>query len=61
MPYEHEDIEALENHATANKLPIEFLILFFGLILFGIVYFARYTPAISGWTQTQQLEESVAE
>ena len=61
MHDDFEDIAGLENHDTARQLPLEFLLIFFGLILFGLVYLARYTPAISGWTQTQQLEEQVRE
>ncbi len=59
MVEEYDDIEAMEAKATANKLPVGWLILFWGLILWGIFYFAAYTPAISGWSQAKALEQSL--
>lgn len=38
----------MERH---NKVPRGFLVLFFGLIAWGIAYIAAYTPEISGWSQ----------
>jgi hypothetical protein len=35
------------------------LILFWGLILWGIYYFASYTPSLSGWSQENAYEESL--
>jgi preprotein translocase subunit YajC len=51
-----EDIEALEAN---NKIPIGWLILFIGLILWGIYYFMAYTPSISGWSQEKAYLESI--
>lgn len=48
-----------ENEDAKRKIPIGWLILFWGLILWGIYYFASYTPSISGWTQEKAYEESV--
>ena len=48
-----------ESEDTKRKIPIGWLILFWGLILWGIYYFASYTPSISGWTQEKAYEESV--
>lgn len=42
-----------------RKIPIGWLILFWGLILWGIYYFVSYTPAIGGWSQQKAYEESV--
>jgi hypothetical protein len=50
-----EDFEAKE---TSRNLPVGWLILFWGLIIWGIYYFATYTPSISGWSQTKAYEES---
>jgi choline-glycine betaine transporter len=54
-----DDIEAFEAKETLKKLPVGWLILFWGLIIWGIYYFVSYTPAISGWSQGQEYEESV--
>jgi hypothetical protein len=59
MANESDNMENFEAKDTANKLPVGWLILFWGLILWGIFYFAAYTPAISGWTQTKAYEESI--
>lgn len=54
-----DDIEKLEAKKTADKLPLGWLILFWGLIIWGIYYFIAYTPSISGWSQAGAYEESV--
>jgi hypothetical protein len=48
-----------ESEDAKRKIPIGWLILFWGLILWGIYYFAAYSPAISGWSQTKTYEESI--
>ncbi|HET6516183.1 MAG TPA: cbb3-type cytochrome c oxidase N-terminal domain-containing protein [Thermodesulfovibrionales bacterium] len=48
-----------ESVDAKRKIPIGWLILFWGLILWGIYYFVSYTPAISGWSQQKAYEESV--
>ena len=40
----------MEQH---NKVPRGFLVLFFGLMAWGVYYIATYTPEISGWSQRQ--------
>lgn len=60
MAEDFDAIEEFEAKETAYKLPLGWLILFWGLILFGIVYFIAYTPAISGWSQGRAYEESIA-
>jgi len=44
----------LERH---NKAPKGFLLLFFGLIAWGIWYIAAYTPEFSGWSQYKVLQK----
>lgn len=58
MAEELDNIEDFEAKETTHKLPIGWLILFWGLILFGIVYFIAYTPGIGGWSQSRAYEES---
>lgn len=59
MVEEMDNIEDFEAKETAKKLPIGWLILFWGLIIWGIFYFVAYTPAISGWSQAKAYEESI--
>lgn len=59
MAEEFDEIESFEAKETSRKLPAGWLILFFGLILWGIYYYISYTPAISGWSQSKAYEESV--
>lgn len=55
--------EELENDSvfespkeTAHELPVGWLLLFWGLIAWGLYYTWAYTPGLSGWSQTQGLE-----
>ena len=50
-----EDLEGTE----PGKLPAVFLLLFWGLIAFGVYYIAAYTPAFSGWSQQSEYESSI--
>jgi len=59
MEEEMDNLEAFESRETSRTLPTGWLILFIGLILFGIFYFAAYTPDISGWSQAKAYEESL--
>lgn len=52
-------IEDMEREDTKKKLPIGWLLLFIGLILWGIYYSISYTPEISGWSQEGQYLESI--
>ena len=58
MAEEFDNINEFEAKETSYKLPVGWLILFIGLILWGIYYFISYTPAISGWSQEKAYEES---
>jgi cytochrome c oxidase cbb3-type subunit 3 len=44
----------MERH---NKAPRGYLLLFFGLIAWGIYYIAAYTPEFSGWSQYKVLQK----
>jgi hypothetical protein len=59
MGEEIDNIENFEAKETSKKLPAGWLLLFWGLILWGIFYFVSYTPAISGWSQGKAYEESI--
>ncbi|MEW6601969.1 MAG: cbb3-type cytochrome c oxidase N-terminal domain-containing protein [Nitrospirota bacterium] len=59
MAEETENIEALEAKETSKKLPVGWLILFWGLIIWGVYYFITYTPSISGWSQEKAYQESI--
>jgi len=53
LPDTAEDMEA---KATYDKLPVGWLVLFWGLIVWGAWYLWAYSPWGSGWTQAAQLE-----
>lgn len=57
---ELDDLSAFEAKETAKKLPSGWLLLFWGLIAWGVWYLWRYSPALGGWSQTQDLESSGA-
>ena len=59
MAEDFDNIEEFEAKETAKKLPVGWLILFWGLIIWGIFYLAAYSPSISGWSQGKAYEESV--
>lgn len=59
MPEDFDNIEEFEAKETAHRLPIGWLVLFIGLIIWGIYYWAQYSPAISGWTQEGAYEQSL--
>lgn len=58
MTEDMDNLNEFEAKETSHKLPIGWLILFIGLILWGIYYLISYTPAISGWSQEKAYEES---
>ena len=59
MSEEHDNIDEFEAHETARRLPLGWVILFVGLVIWGGYYIVKYTPAISGWTQEGAYEESL--
>ncbi|MGA1862623.1 hypothetical protein OWM07_07050 [Deferribacter thermophilus] len=56
---EFDNLEEFEREDTKHKLPVGWLILFIGLIIFGIYYVIAYTPSISGWSQEKAFIESM--
>jgi N-terminal domain of cytochrome oxidase-cbb3, FixP len=56
VQHEMDDPSAFEAKDTARKLPAGWLLLFWGLILWGAYYLWAYTPALGGWSQTQDLD-----
>jgi hypothetical protein len=51
--------EEFESAAEPRGLPGIFLLLFWGLIAFGVYYIAAYTPVFSGWSQQGEYESSI--
>lgn len=52
--------EAMEAKGTEHALPVGWLVLFFGLIVFGAVYLWLYSPATTGWSQAGEFDKAVA-
>lgn len=59
-PANSDSAESFESKETAHSLPVGWVILFVGLILFGAVYLWKYSPALGGWSQASEYEKSVA-
>jgi phosphotransferase system glucose/maltose/N-acetylglucosamine-specific IIC component len=53
---ELDDLTKFEAPETAHTIPAGYLVLYFGLILWGIWYVWAYSPWGSGWTQAKDLE-----
>ncbi len=62
MAYEPEtdDLSAFEAKETSHDLPVGWLLLFWGLVVWGIWYLWAYSPALGGWSQAQDLESGGA-
>ena len=59
MKEEFDNIEEFTREDTENALPLGWLILFIGLIVFGIYYTYSFSPWSTGWTQEKALEQSM--
>ena len=59
MAEDTERIEDMERQDTKTKLPLGWLLLLAGLIVWGAFYIVSYTPQISGWTQEGAYLESL--
>ena len=59
-PANSDSAESFEAKETAHDLPLGWLVLFFGLILWGAVYLWKYSPALGGWSQEAEFQQSVA-
>ena len=46
-----DDISQFEAKQTSRTLPLGWLLLFWGLILWGAWYLWAYTPGLGGWSQ----------
>jgi cytochrome c oxidase cbb3-type subunit 3 len=46
-------------HEGGNKIPKGWMAFFIGVIIFLVVYIARFTPAISGWSFYKTYEEEM--
>jgi hypothetical protein len=55
-PLQEDDLSAFEAKETTRKLPVGWVLLFWGLIVWGIWYLWAYTPALGGWSQAGDLE-----
>lgn len=57
---ELDNTEEFERHdEAANSLPLGWVLLFVGLIVWGAYYLYAYTPMFSGWSQYSTFEQSV--
>ncbi len=54
-----DSLEGMERKDTRTRLPLGWLLLFIGLILWGIWYSIMFTPEVSGWSQEGQYRESL--
>lgn len=54
---EFDNFEDFENEETKHKLPLGWLTLYIGLIVWGIYYLYMYTPMFTGWTQAGEFME----
>jgi hypothetical protein len=59
-PANSDSPEAYESKETAHALPLGWVLLAVGLILWGVVYLWKYSPALGGWSQASAYEQSVA-
>jgi len=54
---ELDDIASMEAKETSKSLPWGWLVLFWGLILWGVYYAWTYTPGLGGWSQAKAYED----
>ena len=57
---ELDDLSKFEAKETSRKLPAGWLLLFWGLVVWGVWYLWAYTPGLGGWSQEKDLEGSAA-
>ncbi len=57
MPLELQDsVESLQAKETQHRLPVGIVLLFAGLIAWGMYYLYAYSPWSTGWTQEADLQ-----
>jgi N-terminal domain of cytochrome oxidase-cbb3, FixP len=54
-----DNIDSFEAKETSRTLPVGWLLLFWGLIIWGAYYLYTYTPSLGGWSQEKAYQESV--
>jgi hypothetical protein len=59
MAEDTDSIKDMEREDTKKRLPLGWLLLLVGLIVWGAFYIVSYTPQISGWTQEGAYLESL--
>jgi hypothetical protein len=52
--------EAMQSAETAHALPVGWLLLLVGLVLWGGWYLYAYSPWLSGWTQEAEFQAAQA-
>jgi hypothetical protein len=57
---ELDDPSAFEAKETSRVLPAGWLLLFWGLVVWGVWYLWAFTPALGGWSQAKDLDEGGA-
>jgi hypothetical protein len=57
---ELDDLTKFEAPETSHTIPKGYLVLYFGLILWGVWYLWAYSPWGSGWSQAKDLEGTPA-
>lgn len=50
-----------EREEGKKRMPVGMIVLFIGLIVFGLVYLYRFTPQTTGWNQERKYEENLKE
>ncbi len=58
-PAESDGAEAFESKATSHELPWGWLLLLFGLVAWGVFYLWAYSPALGGWSQAAEYQQSI--
>jgi hypothetical protein len=59
-PATSDGAEAFESKETAHTIPLGWIVLALALIAWGAVYLWKYSPALGGWSQASEYEQSVA-
>lgn len=57
---ELDDLSRFEAKETSHRIPGGYLVLYFGLIAWGIWYLWAYSPWGSGWSQAKDLQGAVS-
>jgi hypothetical protein len=52
-----DDMSQFEAKETSHTLPVGWLLLFWGLVLWGVWYLWAYTPGLGGWSQEAEFQQ----